>query len=98
MSASNHLKGPGWPDVRGWAVIGFFALTFYALYMIDKNPELLSNASFMQFIQALSTGGILLVAGNLFGGTKSGAETTARITQAATTNQLPQSPVEGASK
>lgn len=73
------MTGPGWPDVRGWAILGFFGLTFQLLHMIDTNPALLKDASFMQFAQALATGGILLVATNLFGGTKSGAETNSAL-------------------
>lgn len=71
------------PDVRGWAIIGFFAVTFITLAMIREQPALLKDSSFMQFIQALSTGGILLVASNLFGGTKSGAEVSDKIASAA---------------
>lgn len=73
------MTGPGWPEVRGWAIIGFFGLTFALLGMIAANPALLENASFMQFAQSLATGGILLVATNLFGGTKSGAETNSAL-------------------
>jgi hypothetical protein len=76
----------GWgrlvPDVRGWAIMGFFALTFDLLWMINHNPALLKDASFMQFAQTLATGGILLVASNLFGGTKSGAETNSALAAA----------------
>lgn len=67
------------PDVRGWAIIGFFAITFLILLMIDRNPALLKDSSFMQLAQSLATGGILLVATNLFGGTKSGAETNSAL-------------------
>ncbi len=63
------------PDVRGWAIVGFFGLAFKLLDMIGNNQALLKDASFMQFAQSLATGGVLLVATNLFGGTKSGAET-----------------------
>lgn len=75
------VKGPGWPDFRGWAAIGFFGLAFQSLYMIDKNPALLGIPSFMQFIGGLATGGVLLVASHLFGGTKSGAETNAKLAE-----------------
>jgi hypothetical protein len=69
------------PDFRGWAAIGFFAVTFMSLHMIDKNPALLGIPSFMQFIGGLATGGVLLVASHLFGGTKSGAETNAKLAE-----------------
>ncbi len=78
----NFPKGPGWPDMRGWAAAGFFALTFYVLYMIEKNPALLSVPSFMQFAGGLIAGGVLAVGAFLFGGTKSGAETSAKIADA----------------
>ena len=58
---------PGWPSVKGWLVISFVALTFYVLRMIEENPQLLANASFMQLVQTLSTGGILLAASYYFG-------------------------------
>ena len=61
---------PGWPDSRGWLVISFVSMTFYVLRMIDQNPQLLANASFMQFVQTLSTGGILLAASFYFGAVK----------------------------
>ncbi len=69
------------PDFRGWAAIGFFAITFQSLLMIDRNPALLGIPSFMQFIGGLATGGVLLVASHLFGGTKSGAETNAKLAE-----------------
>jgi hypothetical protein len=81
---SRRIPGPGWPDLRGWAVLGFFGLTFFSLEMIRENPALLSVAAFMQYIGALATGGILLVAANLFGGTKAGTEAQARMTEALT--------------
>lgn len=76
------ISGPGWPDMRGWVAIGFFAVTFYVLWMIKQNPALLANASFMQLAGALMTGGPLLVATNLFGGTKSGSETSEKLAEA----------------
>lgn len=69
------------PDFRGWAAIGFFAITFQSLIMIDRNPALLGIPSFMQFVGGLATGGVLLVASHLFGGTKSGAETNAKLAE-----------------
>lgn len=75
-------KGPGWPDQRGWVAIGFFAAEFKLLDMISTNPALLANASFMQFAGMITTGGVLLIASNLFGGTKSGADASAKIADA----------------
>lgn len=75
---------PTMPDVRGFAIIGFFALTFMLLGMIARNPDLLKDAAFMQLAQSLATGGILLVASNLFGGTKSGTETNKALAESIT--------------
>lgn len=59
-----------WPSQHGWALIGFFAVTFYTLHMIEKNPALLAVPSFMQFIGGLASGGILLAAAWLYAGVK----------------------------
>ncbi len=32
------IKGPGWPDVRGWATIGMFVLVFYVVSLIAFVP------------------------------------------------------------
>lgn len=83
------------PDLRGWAIAGFFALTFFTLAMIRENPALLANASFMQFVQQLSTGGLLLVASYLFGSSKSSSETNAKLVDAVaagTTVNIPPGP------
>lgn len=80
--ATNRIRGPGWPDLRGWAILGFFFLTFYSLWMIRENPALLANASFMQFISQLATGGLLLVGSYLFGGTKASGEGSAKTADA----------------
>lgn len=81
-----NKESPWWvvviPDVRGWAMVGFFILTFFLLLMIDHNPLLLANASFMQFAGTLMAGGILLIANNLFGGTKSGVEASTKNAEA----------------
>lgn len=41
---------PGWPDARAWAGTAIVALTWKVLDMIEKNPNLLGNASFMQLV------------------------------------------------
>lgn len=84
-----HFRLPPWPDLRGWAIVGFFAITFYCLRMIETNPALLANPGFMQFISALSTGGILLIASNLFGGTKSSADANAKLAEIAASGTTP---------
>ena len=64
------MRGPGWPDVRGWSLMGFFALTFYLVAMIRENPALLAVPSFMQFASQLAGGGLLLAAAWLFSAVK----------------------------
>ena len=58
------------PDMRGWALIGFFAMTFYILQMIKENPSLLGVPSFMQFASQLAGGGLLLAAAWLYSAVK----------------------------
>lgn len=72
-------RGPGWPDSRGWVILGFFALEFYMLYLIKEDGTLLANSAFMQVMTALTTGGVLLIATNLFGGTRSSSEMNAKV-------------------
>lgn len=81
---SAKLRGPGWPDARGWVIVGFFALEFYMLYLIKEDGTLLANAAFMQVMTALTTGGVLMIATNLFGGTRAGAEMNAKVGDALT--------------
>lgn len=54
------------PGIRGWALIGFFVLTAYTMWMIQQNPALLSVPSFMQFASQLAGGGLLLAAAWLY--------------------------------
>lgn len=54
------------PDIRGWALIGFFVLTAYTMWMIQQNPALLGVPSFMQFASQLAGGGLLLAAAWLY--------------------------------
>lgn len=79
-----RVKGPGWPDGRGWVIVGFFGLEFYMLYLIKEDGTLLANAAFMQVMTAITTGGILAIAQNLFGGTRAGAEMNAKVGDALT--------------
>lgn len=78
------LSGLGWPDARGWVIAGFFALEFFMLYLVKEDGTLLANSSFMQTVTAITTGGVLLIAQNLFGGTRSGAEMNAKVGDALT--------------
>lgn len=62
-----------WPNTHEWALIGFFAMTFYMLWMIQENPALLGVPSFMQFAGQLATGGILAAAAWLYAGNRAKA-------------------------
>lgn len=72
-------RGPGWPDSRGWVILGFFALEFYMFYLIKEDGTLLANAAFMQVMTAITTGGVLAIAQNLYGGTRSSSEMNAKV-------------------
>lgn len=77
-------RGPGWPDARGWVIFGFFALDFLLIWCIREDGTLLANSSFMQMVTAINTGGVLLIAQNMFGGTRAGAEMNAKVGDALT--------------
>lgn len=79
-----RVRGPGWPDARGWVIIGFFGLEFAILWIIREDGTLLTNASFMQLVTTLTTGGVLLIAMNMFGGTRAGSEMNAKVGDALT--------------
>jgi len=67
------------PDERGWIILGFFGLTWRILEIIQLNPALLANASFMQFIGPIAgAGGLLLIASFFFGSSKGTADANAR--------------------
>lgn len=51
---------------RGFLIAIFSVMAFRILEMIDQNPQLLANASFMSFIGQLTTGGLLLAASAYF--------------------------------
>lgn len=68
--ARRKSTAPRWPNVHEWALIGFFSMTFYLLWMMDQNPSLLAVPSFMQFASQLAGGGILLAAAWLYSSTK----------------------------
>lgn len=87
------IQGPGWPDARGWVIAGFFALEFALIWCIREDGTLLANASFMQVVTALSTGGVLLIAQNMFGGTKSSSEMNAKVGDALTALSTKPDPV-----
>lgn len=59
-----------WPNIHEWALLGFFAMTFYLLKMVRDNPALLGVPSFMQFASQLAGGGLLLAAAWLYSSSK----------------------------
>ena len=63
------------PDFRAWVAAGVFALAFYIVHMIEKNPTLLANASFMQMVGMVVGGsGLGVIVLFCYGGTKSGSD------------------------
>lgn len=86
------IRGPGWPDARGWVIVGFFGLEFFILWCVREDGTLLANASFMQMATSITTGGVLLIAMNMFGGTKSGSEMNAKVGDALTASVTAKAP------
>jgi len=86
VSRFSRMRGwlPPWPDARGWVIFGFFFLEHELMHMIGDDGTLLANSAFMQFAGMITTGGVLLIASNMFGGTKAGAEMNARVGDALT--------------
>lgn len=77
----DRLRGwlPPWPDARGWVIAGFFFLEHDILHAVMEDGTLLANSSFMQLAGMITTGGVLLIGSNFFGGTKAGAEMNAKV-------------------
>lgn len=73
------MTGIQWPDSRGWFTAGAFALTFFILEMIREDHTLLGSVPFMTLTTAIVGGTLLLISSNLFGATKSGSETAAKM-------------------
>lgn len=77
-----------WPNVQEWALIGFFVMTFYLLWMVQQNPALLGVPSFMQFASQLVGGGLLLAAAWLYSaGKKEGTDAVTTVTTGAPPDQ-----------
>lgn len=63
------------PDMRGWAVLGFFTLAWRLFEMIDANPKLTENQGFMLLTQAVIVSGLIgSVAAFLFSSSKGSAD------------------------
>ena len=63
------------PSIRSWVIGGFFALAWKLLNMVEVNPSLLKDQIFAAIVTAvIISGGLAIIVGNLFGGTKVGSE------------------------
>lgn len=77
--------GPGWPDARGWVALGMFGLAWRMIEILNRNPALLANASFMQVVTlVVGSGGLLLVLAFYFASTKEQAKRNETQNDAAT--------------
>lgn len=75
------------PDLRGWAVLGFFALAWRLFEMIKENPALTENQGFMLLTQAVIVSGLIgSVAAFLFSSSKGSSD--ARVQEGARTERL----------
>lgn len=65
------MKTPDWPDVRGWATIGMFALVFYVISLIAFVPRVSDSELFKTVATLLlGSGAFGLVCAFLWGGSK----------------------------
>lgn len=65
------MKGPGWPDARGWCLIGMFALVFYVLTLMALFPGLREDELFKTLATLLlGSGAFGLAMSYVFGGSK----------------------------
>ena len=65
------MKGPGWPDVRGWATIGMFLLVFYVVTLIAFVPTVSESELFKTIATLLlGSGAFGLVCAFIWGGSK----------------------------
>jgi hypothetical protein len=70
-----------WPDLRAFALIASFFITWDLIQVIKDDETLLANVAFMQFAGSISTGTVLVIINYLFGGTRSGSETMAKMSE-----------------
>jgi hypothetical protein len=73
------IKGPGWPDSRGWISIASFVLTVQVLWMMVAFPELRKDEFFKNIaVLIIGTGWINGALSWAFSATKSGGELAER--------------------
>lgn len=73
------MKGPGWPDARGWISIASFALTLQVLWMMVAFPDLRKDEFFKNIaVLIVGTGWINGALSWAFSATKSGGELAER--------------------
>lgn len=65
------MKGPGWPDVRGWATLAMFLMVFYVISLIAFIPRVSESELFKTIATLLlGSGAFGLVVAFLWGGSK----------------------------
>lgn len=65
------MRGPGWPDVRGWATLAIFVLVFYVVSLIAFVPSVSESELFKTIATLLlGSGAFGLVCAFLWGGSK----------------------------
>lgn len=69
------MRGPGWPDARGWVGIGIFTLTVMVLWMLVAFPELRHDEYFKTISTAIVlTGFVNGVVSWAYSATKTGGD------------------------
>ena len=65
------MTGPSWPDTRGWATIGIFAMAFFIIGLLAARPELGDNDLFKTLATLIFGSGAFGLACNyIWGGSK----------------------------
>ena len=62
------------PDVRGWALLGLFALAFYIFTLIALNPLIANVQVFGVLATAIISGGLMGAVGYFFGASKTSTD------------------------
>lgn len=69
------MRGPGWPDARGWIGLGSFLLTVMVLVMLALVPELRQDEFFKTIATLIiGTGFVNGVVNWAYGATKGGGD------------------------